>query len=293
MLLWIALACGKPADTAPPVNDTAPVDTVDSGWSPPTDTDTDADTDTDTELDTDTDTDTAPPDLLLWLTAATAGVGEDTPVASWPDQSSYGHDLIQDNPDQQPTRRTDLGTAAPVIEFDGADDLLTGPALLGDGDVALTVVLAASVRSGGEPNDVLWAFGDLAIPGGGASLENTDSMLYFATGWGEDARPANGTYGSWYDRLTVVSIAKEPGSIIDTTRIRYGGSAVAATGSGAANVHVAAPFNLGGWGTQFGGLSVAELKVFNRALSDAELLAEECAMAATYGLSLAGGVTCP
>jgi pimeloyl-ACP methyl ester carboxylesterase len=50
LLFIVALGCGAPKDTNPPV----PVDT---------DTDTDADSDTDTDTDSDTDTDTAPPVL--------------------------------------------------------------------------------------------------------------------------------------------------------------------------------------------------------------------------------------
>lgn len=62
----------------------------------------------------------------LWLVAeAIAGPSDGDPVARWPDGSSDGHDVAQEEERKRPTYRMDAIGGRPAVEFDGADDFLT------------------------------------------------------------------------------------------------------------------------------------------------------------------------
>jgi hypothetical protein len=263
------------------------------------DTDADSDTDTDTDADTDTDTDAdseVPRDgLLLWVEAADLTVGEGAAVASWPDRSGNGNDLIQTESFWQPTwSATGVGTSAGVaVDGAGAHLTTTSPLPL-SGDHGFTVYMVATIPTQGNFNQIYWVFADLAVSAAGASLEQANDGLYFATGWGENASPSSGAYAGYFDTPQVVGVLKEPGSIADTTSLRYSGALQAVTGSTLTPDFSPIAFSLGSWyGSQPAQATYAELLVYDHALSESDRIWLECHLADKHGIALDPSAGCP
>jgi PKD repeat protein len=86
------------------------------------------------------------PGLVLWLKAdALAGLADGAAVASWPDASGRCHHATQPAPGRRPVYREAAASGRPAVEFDAADDGMTTPA---DPGLAVTIVAAYASRAG-------------------------------------------------------------------------------------------------------------------------------------------------
>lgn len=221
-------------------------------------------------------------DLLLWVMAdGTDGA----PVGSLPDLSGNGRDLTALSEGQSPLLDADGVGGMPGLVFDGAGDALaTAEAFPVTGDAAFTATVVASfpAQSGYA---CMWTWGDPSRAGGGSTLEfYTGDGVAWATGFYQDAYAPAGSVG--LERPVIVTIHREPGAI-SGAHIRIDGVEVAVTGSSASPAMVEGRFSLGSWlGSQSFRGTVAELLVWGRDLSEAELAELECTLAGDYGVAV-------
>jgi serine protease len=86
------------------------------------------------------------PGLVLWLQAdALTGLADGAPVATWPDRSGAGNHATQAVAAKRPTYRAGVANGLPAVLFDAADD---GLATLADPGAPVTIVLVYASRAG-------------------------------------------------------------------------------------------------------------------------------------------------
>ena len=86
------------------------------------------------------------PGLVLWLQAdALTGLADGAPVATWPDRSGAGNSATQALASKQPAFRSGVVGGLPAVQFDASDDGLSTPA---DPGVPVTIVVVYASRAG-------------------------------------------------------------------------------------------------------------------------------------------------
>ncbi len=213
--------------------------------------------------------------LCLWLKAGT-GVTADTKgrVSRWVDQSPGKHDAYQANTDRQPTVLTNGLNGQPVIEYHDDTWLSTHDVVTSGQDYSVLVVSTLGKASGplynGEPGKSGWGFdraGDLPtyaidVAGSGqqtfGTVEHADKVQLLAV-----TREATTTrffaYGKLVGKDTLPMIAPAGVTSIGATRD----------------------------GKSFAG-KIAEIIVYNRAISNLERQQIELYLADKYDLPLSG-----
>ncbi|MDP6794769.1 MAG: Ig-like domain-containing protein, partial [Verrucomicrobiota bacterium] len=220
--------------------------------------------------------------LRLWLDGS--GIGQEGGrVSGWADRTPFGHDVSQSEADRKPTLHSEGVNGQAAVVFDGADDVLgatvNGAGLLSRDTVSLFIVMKQDKASannallGWESNshlnhlDLLFTYNDrLLFDYGDASAGGRISA----------AQPER-----WDDLWNLVEVYRTQ----ESGRVAVAGETVfSGTFAGELEVDVEGALTLGGVGTQQFGGSVAEVLVYNRALSDAEVAQIRNVMATKYDL---------
>ena len=215
--------------------------------------------------------------LLLWLDAAqgvtTDGQGH---VQAWADRSGLGSGAAQADAGLQPVLGTDALSGAAVVSCDGADDALELADGFPDFTAGLTTFVVAAPGAdvgGGELLELSATATDRIVLGGAGT---PDGLL-----WRVGSRTASATHGARLLELQALSVVQ--GTDVIAT-LRRDGMTV-----GSGKVRTPAPgvrtnnTLCGGAPGAFAG-GIAEVLVYDRALSDAERHDVEVYLADRHGL---------
>ncbi len=202
--------------------------------------------------------------LALWLDAgALAGLTNNQPVAVWPDQAPLRYDAAQTNALRQPLFVTNVINGRPVVRFDGVNDYLDGPA----SNVAARTVFVVSLV---QPSAVLFS-GVFAQKG--------------ADAW--NIRSTNGTWNAPGNVANFADFSMNGQSAVNgrpgfTHRSQFHVLAQVAATTGAFQYRLSQTL----YSRYFKG-DLAELILYNRALTAAELGQVGYHLAQKYGLAAA------
>jgi hypothetical protein len=203
--------------------------------------------------------------LRLWLDASRLRLADGAALAVWPDASGYLNHAVQANNYSQPVYRAAVAGLAgrPAVEFDNVDDYL-----------ALTGIITTT------SNTYFIVFG--LNPGGA-----TDVMLLADTA-------LSYTYeqkaGDWMQKASAVvsGVTTTPGlyylrsCVSDAVNVMRHANGAALTVK--ARTAADARFRYVGLPGYICNAAIAEVIVYDRALSDAERMAIEAYLMAKYGL---------
>jgi cytochrome c553 len=256
--------------------------------------------------------------LQAWYRADALPLQDGKPVHVWPDSSGHGRDLaatagVRPGGVGQAPHFAAAGTVnrRPAVRFDPTSGLAASPHLPVDirGNAALTIILVMNLKRHDTPlpYDGVLGIGDPANPGGDpgrplAALvqinRGADSELQLAGGWNHDASLGRGSFQPLYDRPVLLTITKTPGPMKTTTRFFIDGapseeSPLKRKVEGRDTVPDIRPRGDIGlymgkaleWSGSIRG-DVAEVLVYNKALSDAERTAVETYLVDKYGFLL-------
>ena len=194
-------------------------------------------------------------------------------IAEWPDYSGIGRHLVQATGSKQPILVRDELNGHSVVRFDGVDDYLGYPSSSTNINQPFSGLFVMKQYTGGSFPQV-WFSGFSAAPLFYANDNNGDLHL-----WG-GASELNGDIGSWGD-FAVYAFRANGGS---SEIYRNGVSIV----SGSAGSDGPSGVKIGVRGSDNGlasHIDIAEILMFYRSLSDAEILAISTEMMTKYGLS--------
>lgn len=209
----------------------------------------------------------------LWLAASTiTGLNDGEAITTWADISGNGRDAAQATADNKPTYQTNELNGYPVVRFDGSNDLLA----TGSFTLAQPVHVFLVGKMSGGAVDYRYFLDGLA---GNDRLSlyyivaSDDVGIYTATSAAEITVSADDeSFYLWTALFSGASsrLRKDGGS--DAT-----GELAAATAGG---VTIGARRD----GSYPGGSDIAEIVIYDSALSDANRDAVEAYLAAKYGL---------
>lgn len=218
----------------------------------------------------------------LWL-KADAGITKDgsDAVSVWADQSGNGNDATQGTGDYQPLWVDATLNGKPVIRFDGINDFLSGSdAGMPTGDVTVFAV----VKSIENPIplshfNVFFSYGNITITGGLV----TEGFYNDGLNNREVVFTQNGDYVAIYDQT---------GIYIQTSMVRIGSSYVFRSGVSSATKTMTTATALfhgifvGSLSTTtfFANVEIAEIIIYNTALSDPDRVLVENYLNAKYAL---------
>jgi hypothetical protein len=213
-----------------------------------------------------------------WKADAITGLVDADPIGTWMDVSGNGRSATQGTASQKPTYRTSVVNGKPVVRFDGVDDVLSHLAMPDFGD-AYTVLVVSRTAAGSTGGYVFDLATGVQLAGFGlTTLDNqeiwrgTDSVGLQQAQYVADLRGAfhcraginAGTQLAYFvdgvSRATAAYTAPNPSTL---DRIAIGQTTQA--------------------GSSFNG-DIAELIIYNRALSDAEREQVEDYLMAKFGL---------
>jgi hypothetical protein len=227
---------------------------------------------------------------MLWLNSATiTGLTDGANVATWSDGSGNGRDVSAAG--TPPTYRVNQMNGLPIVRFDGSDDAFSTAGNFGlSGDPSFTVTLVAKISSSNSQSwrPTFWAFDQLGQALNGACLQWSDGTLDVDTGNYSQASPPTGSFATYADVPSIVTIRRTPGEVGQTTEFFFDGTKQTVTGVSGVPTMTDGLFYLGSWGSQRSMVDVAELLAYGIALTDADRVTLECSLGAKYNITVAG-----
>lgn len=228
--------------------------------------------------------------LRLWLPAdQISGLVDADPVTTWPDKSADANNVAQATAAAKPTYRTAILNGKPVVRFDGVDDnLLSGSNSPLTGDVVTTFFLVVNRTTPTGKCAFAW--------GSAATVRN--AIGYFDGFRGANAPSiefAGNTPATFAAGLTagyhIVTVKKTAGAINTTTSLWIDGASQAIQAGSSAGVPAvaAAPFAVGRFASdadEFWSGDVAEVAVYDSALSDADRRKVESHLGTKYAIAV-------
>jgi len=252
--------------------------------------------------------------LQAWYRADALSFRDGEPVHVWPDGSGHGRDLAPTKGSRPggtgtPPKFVTSGTInrGRAVRFGEGNGFGSSPAnpvkIVGDAPYTLVVAANLSRRDEGHPYDVLVGFGDVGRPAGGAALcvnrTPGGDRMYLAAGVNKgDSGAAPGSFKAAYNKPLVFTVTKTPGPGGTTIRFHVNGQPVGSSASGPDatpdvrhrddfGVYVGAATD--GLGAIHG--DVAEIAVYDKALTDAERRGVEAGVAGKYDIALPATLT--
>ncbi|SVA97351.1 uncharacterized protein METZ01_LOCUS150205, partial [marine metagenome] len=220
--------------------------------------------------------------LRLWLDGS--GIAQEGgKVSAWADRTPFGHDVSQAEADRKPTLHSEGANGKPAVIFDGADDVLgamvNGVGLLSSDAASILIVMKQDKASA---NNALFGWeSDSHRNHLDLLFTYNDQLLYDYGNASEGGRISAPQPERWDDLWNLVEVYRARAS----GRVAVAGETVfAGAFAGELEVEVDGVLTLGGvGGLHFSG-AVAEMLVYNRALSDAEIAQVRSVIAAKFDL---------
>jgi hypothetical protein len=220
------------------------------------------------------------PGLQLWLDASqVVGVDSGAAVSSWPDNSSAGHDATQSSSTNQPTYQPTALNGQPALRFDGVDDYLAVNGAMVSGNQGRTVIWV------GRPT-VVGNRGVIDL-GNGAT---TGGAFMVTPEYGVRVSGGNRLWSTAASTTTPsIGVMSFSGTSTSDVSMWLNGTALSVASTAVATVQTSGAGTVGAWtlspagSNNFAG-DLAEILVYDRALSTAERLELEQHLTAKYGL---------
>ena len=196
--------------------------------------------------------------LKLWLKATSLSLSDNDPIGTWADSSGLGNDATQGTEANKPTYKTNILNGKPVVRFDGGDSL-TGT----HGAISIPYTIFVLMQTTGNASGNQRAYGNvenvLVGPYGG-------NWQMYANGFVADGAVS---LSEWK-----ILIAKVDASPLKTLRVNGSASTSSTTGQ---NMNSSYGIGVGvGFGlTEFVTGDIAEVGVYDSAISDSDCLALE------------------
>ena len=227
--------------------------------------------------------------LVLWLDARQiTGLADGVPVASWSDASPALRTATQSTPSSRPIYRSNAINGRPALRFDGIDDYLTVAATLVPGSQNRTLLVVARPDVIGN---------DSIIDLGNGSVANAAFMIT-----PEHAARINGGNRIWAQSAQTSTATIAAFALTGTTTANLlawvNGVALTPASTGVAPINTNGNTTVGGYTAaptgfhSFAG-DIAELIVYNRALSDTERQTVEEYLRLKYGIPTDTPATVP
>ncbi len=137
------------------------------------------------------------------------------------------------------------------------------------GDCAFTLFFVGTVKKF-DGSSVLVGWGNESGVSQLSAIEIEGGRIDWATGWGEDAMTADGSFKDYFDRPVVICIRKRPGPINKTTSIWLDGKGMGLAENSSSRTPEIRKTDVRMGGTYFrSDMIVGEVILYNRALPDA------------------------
>lgn len=228
--------------------------------------------------------------LQLWLKAdAITGLNDGDALTTWTDSSTNGRDVTQAASGEKPTYKTGIINGQPVVRFDGGDVLVNAAAQLILRTRSVFVVLQGNVDGA--------YLGVLSIyPATGDDNARADGIVYHVSAnlhWFAAEGGPNYSVAAPGAGATPLAIYCDVAATTGTLYVNGASVATDATFT-TFNVASAGGFAVGGRflsgalsaSYRFNG-DIAEIIIYDSALSDANRQAVEAYLSAKYGIALA------
>jgi len=225
------------------------------------------------------------PNSVLWL-RGDIGAGP----SSWIDQSGSGNGFLQSNPLNQPTPNVNAFNFNPALSFDGANSFMSQPAPTGfptNGSDRTMFVVANATGTAGYRWIIV--YGNVGSVGGTCQMGNHDGAL------GNDFYGNDFEYGNYWNAAQNSNGALASFTLNGGTGTQYDrgnllqSQAIAGLSASSANAVIGA---INTSSTELWQGNIAEVIIFNTALTDAERNQVESYLALKYGFTL-GNTTTP
>ena len=223
-------------------------------------------------------------DLVLWLNVSTLGLTNGDPVSLWSDDSSTGNDVAQGTLANQPEYVAGGFNSLPVVRFDGVNDSLENASpLLPSGNSDRTVFAVVDTTGDGTAGTV-FDYGNNAN-GERLALVESDALTETSIAWwGHRWGISNFVTGPNLFTILIPSGS----TLTDEAELYRDGSLLSSfsTSGSTQTLDTAssdlivggAINNIGNWEGD-----IAEILIYDRALSGAEQVAIEAYLSAKYG----------
>jgi hypothetical protein len=227
----------------------------------------------------------SPNDPKLWLKADSLNLSNNDPISTWDDLSGNNNDAIQSNVSYKPLFKTNQVNGKSVVQFDGANDSLAGGALGVSGSGASSVFFVGKSLTWYEDGVKFFSFGSSSGAGG------TTRILYYRNGPFDgvigytDGYSVMRNTGFDYSNFGIFSVTNNSGDRYRDPILRYNGTIGSFYTCDSCN---AVPnltdeiYTIGG--TLSANSQMAEIIVYNRALSDNERESVEKYLDGKYSL---------
>jgi alpha-tubulin suppressor-like RCC1 family protein len=211
--------------------------------------------------------------LKFWLASDRGVTLSGTQITSWADQSGLGNTATQGTSSKRPVILNSQINGKPIVKFDGVDDYLMANSYAwlnkdysyfivwkkdGDGLVGHTPLARASSLTSLGNHFQLYSANGLSVLKADAYGTEADAI-------------SSATYGNDVNYQSVAVTRKDntaSGTKLYVNGALQGQSSATATSNPVGTTGY--EFYLGSWGTSHGKLSIAEILVYDRALSDLE-----------------------
>jgi len=227
--------------------------------------------------------------MTLWLRSDVGMIKDATDnINTWIDQSGNSNDSVQNNASYQPHWVGNSLNGKPVLRFDGIDDQLASANSLGSNNFTVFAVAKTSNTHevDGESTSGIsgaggqrYLFGALFPGGAGVSMGTNGISVYEHYPESITALAVyDGSVGSDFSIVTTEYTARQPQIFLNGIPVRTGLLSALAT------VNAPTQIGSGSYGA-FGG-DVAEVLIYNAALTDSDRLLVEKYLNEKYGLFL-------
>jgi hypothetical protein len=223
--------------------------------------------------------------LKLWLKADSLALADGAAVATWPDQSGNGNNFAQGTGANQPIFKTAIVNSKPVVRFDGINDLLVCTAsLIGTSSSFYTVIAVCNLASISAGPHNYFSSGVAGLNYSVQLRRDTSNLSYYHNDGGSGV-PAQETGGVATGVWNVIS-ADWNGSNIHLWR---NGTLKATVGSttqlGFGTNNAVGAFDPAISGQYWDG-DIAEVLIYNSALSATDRVNVENYLGAKYGITI-------
>lgn len=222
--------------------------------------------------------------LQLWLKADSLGLSGGTAVAAWADQSGNGYDVAQATAGSRPTYQTGVINGQPVVRFSGTSQSLVSSAAIKPTNITIMAVYRP-MAAGSTPTVISQTYNAGATNGWGLRAGSSANLTPYA-----DLNIGGSTTTTSTATVTTVNTPQLLTATYDgVARKAYLGGVLKAntTASGSLTYGTVASFTVGSHlATNYLNGDIAEILVYNRALSDAERQDVEAYVYAKYGVGV-------
>lgn len=227
--------------------------------------------------------------LKVWLKADSLALSDNDPVATWTDSSGNGNNATQPTGTNQPLFKTAIINGEAVVRFDGSDNWMQAPIVHTGANLTVFIVAKRISETGGIPGNVVF----VTVNPANNDYNNTDFFVLYEQLIFGTYRNGNKSIASPHpgNGVPYLFATKFDGGNNTAYLNGVAKTPVASTGAFNFETAVIAARYTGGV-SNFDNIDIAELLVYDSALSDTQIGNIGHYVAAKYGLSVANTVSC-